>query len=105
MLSPTAPPVHSRQFVLNPIVFSLSLQEKRKKENRLVNRLGITKVVDDLKELFSTMTGFRQSVNPAANTQTELLLKMCKTLETLPDRMQGKSVPAASAPISVPDAV
>ncbi|KAF6020905.1 hypothetical protein EB796_020820 [Bugula neritina] len=65
--------------------------EKKKRENRLVNRLGISKMCEDLKELFSTMTGFRSQVNETENQQTKLLLKMCSALESLPDRINGKT--------------
>jgi len=46
---------------------------------------------EDLKELFSTMTGFRSQVNETENQQTKLLLKMCSALESLPDRINGKT--------------
>lgn len=65
--------------------------EKKRRENKLVNRLGITKMLEDMKEMFSTMTGLRQSVSQTDNAQTELLLKMCQSLESLPDRLNGKA--------------
>lgn len=73
--------------------------EKKKRQNKLVNKLGITKMIDDLKELFATMTGFRQTVNQADTAQTELLVKMCQSLESLPDRINGKQ-PTSPVPSS-----
>lgn len=73
-------------------------QERKKKENRLLNRLGITKMLDDLKELFSTMTGFRNQANQTDNVQTELLLKMCSALDSLPDRLNNKGSTPKLAP-------
>lgn len=75
----------------------LSPQEKKKKENRLVNRLGLTKMVEDMKELFTTVTGFRGQLNPAENRQNELLMKMCAALDSLPARINGKE-PETPAP-------
>lgn len=45
---------------------------------------------EDLKDLFATMTGFRSQVNHAEDTQTQLLMKMCAALDSLPDRINGK---------------
>ena len=74
------------------------MQEKKKQENRLVNRLGISKMFEDMKEVFSAMTGLKAQVNQADNTQTELLMKMCAALDSLPDRINGKSTTPKATP-------
>lgn len=71
--------------------------EKRKRDNRFLNRIGVTKMVEDLKELFSSMTGFRNSSQAVGNTQTDLLIKMCQALDTLPDRINNGRAPAPKA--------
>lgn len=67
------------------------LQEKKKQQRKLVNRLGITKMIEDMKELFATMTGFRQTAQQGKTAEAELLLKVCQSLDTLPDRMRTGS--------------
>ena len=53
---------------------------------------------EDMKEVFSAMTGLKAQVNQADNTQTELLMKMCAALDSLPDRINGKSTTPKATP-------